>query len=106
MYYKLNGKEIVEISHQEWAEIHPESDYHIRKDMVNSYRISTVFLSIPEYPAEDMMANNPLFFETAVFDDKKWQNGDYMDIEKHQFATQDEAEKCHQKMLLKYNSIM
>lgn len=102
MYYKLNGKEIVEISHQEWVKIHPESDYHIRKDIVNGYRISTVFLSVPEYLTEDMMTNNPLFFETAVFDDKKWQNGYYVDIEKHHYATQDEAEKCHQAMLQKY----
>ena len=101
MYYKLIDKEPIQISAEELAKRN-EPTTPIQQDVVEEYYISTVFLSVPDYPPNSIMATNPLFFETTVFDDKARQNGDYLDIEKRQYHTFDEAEKGHREIIQKY----
>lgn len=87
-YYLLNGRTPVPCTLQEWIE-NFGNIRAVASDTVGHVTISTVFLGMDHHWGRDAA---PLLFETMIFDDsisgRRWR-----------YATYDEAETMHQKIV-------
>jgi hypothetical protein len=89
--YILDGRQPKAVDLMTWARWFETADRHVADEIVNGYRVSTVFLGIDHgFPGD----GPPLLFETMVFPN----SGASLE---EQFceraATWDEAEACHQR---------
>ncbi|MFK7978700.1 MAG: hypothetical protein AB8G86_01845 [Saprospiraceae bacterium] len=63
--YILEGKEPVPCEDlEQWAEWFEKADRTVKKDTINGYQISTVFISIDHRFTDE---GEPIVFETGVF---------------------------------------
>ena len=82
---------------REWARWLETAERHIGDDTINGKRVSTVFLGIDH---NFSFSGPPLLFETMVFGDDG--RGDEEEIER--YATYEEAEEGHKRIVKKYGS--
>ncbi len=91
--YILDGKEPKAADLMTWARWFETADRHVANDIVDGYRVSTVFLGIDHRFGDD---GPPLLFETMVFPN----GGEHLDDMVEQFceraSTWAEAESAHQ----------
>lgn len=85
--YILEGREPKAVDLMTWAQWFGTADRHVSNEVIDGYRVSTVFLGINHNYGE----GPPLLFETMVFS----HDGDDLFCERA--ATWTEAEACHQR---------
>jgi hypothetical protein len=90
-HYILEGREAKPVDMMTWAKWleSTRGNRHIKKDVVNKRRVSTVFLGLDHQFGE----GPPLIFETMVFRDENSFDEIYCD----RCSTYDEAEAMHEK---------
>jgi len=92
--YILDGRHAKAVDLLTWARWFETADRHVANEIVNGYRISTVFLGIDHRFSGE---GPPLLFETMVFPN----GGEHLDDMQEQFceraATWEEAEACHRR---------
>ena len=100
-YWILKDKKVIEVNDVlEWGRFFKKTKERIVKQetLPSGYWVSTVFLGI-DHNFE--LSGSPLLFETMVFSEKEGKK-DEVDMER--YATYEEAEKGHEKMVNKYKN--
>lgn len=97
MYYKLDeNKNVIPSSLEEWANFiegnSPTNYRHVGDEVINGYRISTVFLGLCHNFYHNS-ANIPIVFETMIFKEDK--SLDYQE----RYSTWKEAEEGHKRAI-------
>lgn len=88
IFWILIGKEPKSVDLIEYKEWFETADRHVKDEVVNDIRISTVFLGIDRRFGD----GPPILFETMVF-------GGPLNKEMERYSTWDEAEKGHDRMV-------
>lgn len=90
MYYKLQGREVVEITGDDWMNLRVDDSVSIKRTILHdSTLISTVFMSMS---GRKDQTGRPLVFETMIF-------GGEHDRYQRRYATYDDAERGHQETI-------
>ena len=91
-YYKLDGRRVVTCQHLlEWAQWFETAERHVADDLIEGYRVSTVFLGMDHSFAPG--DGPPVLFETMIFAPV----GDHEAMDR--YCTWEEAEAGHARML-------
>lgn len=90
LYYKLDGKEAVECSIEEFSKAFDDGTYILKKQALEDHLVSTVFLGI-----NTSACGKPILFETMVFSRKKEPKNEYTE----RYHTYDQAIKGHERIV-------
>lgn len=90
-YYLNEDKTYTKCDLETWANQFETMDRHVASDIINSKRISTVWLGLDH----NHLGGEPLLFETMVFS----QHNPGCEIFMNRYTTWDEALEGHQKAI-------
>mgnify|MGYP001559975234 CR=1 FL=1 len=89
MYYRLDGNIVTHVDDvMEWSRWFAKANRIIKRDVIDSVIISTVFLGIDHNFGD---SGPPILFKTIIFGDD--------DVEDHHYATYDEAVAGHERIV-------
>ena len=89
MYYKLNGKQIVEVSIAEFESKNTTFSKPLFKSKFGEVEVSTIFMAMDHN--FDVNSDEPILFETMVF------GGEHNDYQER-YHTYDRAEEGHKRI--------
>jgi hypothetical protein len=99
-HYILKDKEIIKVPLMEWAKWFEDADRTIKKEDINNYHISTVFLGLDH---NFSTTGEPVLFETMVFPiSGPTGEIDYGEVDCDRYTSYNKALKGHKKMAKKW----
>ena len=91
MYYKLNGKNIEEVSIEDWYKKNNPLSKTLFKNTFGEVDVSTIFMAMDHNFVINHGDEEPILFETMVF-------GGEHDNYQERYHTYDEAEEGHKRI--------